>query len=348
MGRYYNYLTRDGKGVPGVGVTICTLDGVKKDYEVTDENGFYQFTGLSAGTYQIRFFGMGFDDTSWFDVQVVGDLEPIELEPLVLSEIPILEIIEEEAYLTEQGEMGKIFVTVSGIDIITGKLANLDVYYQDPTNSGYNYLSSIKTFYSLDPDIENPTIVSGMLDVPLLKKPIIYDFKTRFFNPIGEVSNFDNMVLEVFDHGVELDGIADLVEYIGVSGLVVKNGNFRYNSNVMTIPTNEVVLTWGSPNNYVEGIYHTAAGVESFVTEKQLNSWTNFVIFMYVATTNLAPSEDKYYPIKTETNGAWYFLDRVKINRASLRVPKKKNIMLWIGFETQNTTSQATLEEYVF
>lgn len=344
MGRYYNYLTRDGKGVSGVGVVICTLDGVKKDYEVTDENGFYQFTNLSAGTYQVRFFGMGFDDTSWFDVQVVGEgFAPIELEPLVLSEIPILEIVEEEAYITEQGEMGKIFVTVSGIDITAGKLATLEIYFK-PTISGYvqteftlsgwDFLNSVNSYYSLDEDAEPMTTVSGTLDIPLLTKPVYYDFKILFLNPIGLLSKYENEILQIEKFDVELNGIPDISEYIGVSGLEIKNEKLRV-GNVVTLASDSVVISWEDPRDTPEGNFVNAAGNSVKITRKQLDNWTKFVVFMFVSNGVLPPSGGKNYPVKNETNGKWYFLDQTLITRGTFRLPKRKNVMLWVGFQSR-------------
>jgi hypothetical protein len=62
---------------------------------------------------------------------------------------------------------------------------------------------------------------------------------------------------------------------------------------------------------------------------------------MYISTAGSAPSNNDYFPNKTETNGRWYLLDTVppSVNMTTVRVPQNKVIALWVGFMTGGSTS---------
>jgi hypothetical protein len=55
--------------------------------------------------------------------------------------------------------------------------------------------------------------------------------------------------------------------------------------------------------NKTGGDFINAAGATEAVSTSQLMTISNYVIYMYISTAGSAPSNNDYFPNKTETNG---------------------------------------------
>jgi hypothetical protein len=181
------------------------------------------------------------------------------------------------------------------------------------------------------------------LQIPLKKKPISYDFRTSFLNGTDLPAKSDSSIIYASCLNVTFAGISDFNEYIGVTGISVKNTNRSGK-----LPTNEIILTWDDPRKSGTLTFENAAGASVTITEDELRNITGYIVYMYLSDSGSAPSGGENYPVKTETNGKWYILHTCEkdINYASMRLPKQKKILLWVGFKTSNTTSTAPTEYY--
>ena len=76
--------------------------------------------------------------------------------------------------------------------------------------------------------------------IELVDKPSTYDFKAFFFNPSSEPAlNSSNETITANDTSITFNGIPDLDEYIGVTGVTVSNSNAAGTK----VPTNEIIVT---------------------------------------------------------------------------------------------------------
>ena len=57
---YRNRLSLD-RPYRGVMASIYDPDGVRVDVTTTDEDGYYEFSGLSTGPHIVKFYGRGYD-----------------------------------------------------------------------------------------------------------------------------------------------------------------------------------------------------------------------------------------------------------------------------------------------
>ena len=72
----------------------------------------------------------------------------------------------------------------------------------------------------------------------MLTKPVTYNFKTVFFNPGGDPAMNGSNQVNATETNVVFNGIPDIEEYVGATGLEVLNSNLAQTH----IPTNEAVI----------------------------------------------------------------------------------------------------------
>lgn len=340
-----SYKSRLDKG--GVMASIYNSNNVRVDVDVTDKYGFYEFKNLVTGPYLIKFYGMGFSSDDSINVSIVDEFDAEDTAPLIFQTSPSLGVTEGSPFSGQQGEGSEGIFAFSNLQPSTGILGKVDIFYKLSTSSDYNVLFSL----SIGDDTPGYNRETGLLEtdfsIELVDKPSTYDFKAFFFNPSSEPAlNSSNETITANDTSITFNGIPDLDEYIGVTGVTVSNSNAAGTK----VPTNEIIVTWDDMSDKPAGTYLDAAGSSVSVTGNQLRNISSYIVYMYVSSGSSPPSNSENYPNKTETNGEWYMLDTIPSSqqRASLRVPQQKSVMLWIGFLTGGTTSSTTSGEYNF
>lgn len=331
----------------GVMASIYNSNSIRVDVDVTDKYGFYEFKNLVTGPYLIKFYGMGYSSDDNINISIVDEFDAEDTAPLTFQTPPALGVTEGNPFSGQQGEGSEGIFAFSNLQPSTGILGKVDIFYKLSSSSDYNVLFSL----SIGDDTPGYDKANGLLEtdfpIELVDKPSTYDFKVFFFNPSSEPAlNSSNDTITADDTSITFNGIPDLDEYIGVTGVEVSNSNAAGTK----VPTNEIIVTWDDMSNESAGTYEDASGSSVTVSENQLKNISSYIVYMYVSAGTSPPSNGENYPNKTETNGEWYMLDTIHSSqqRASLRVPQQKSVMLWIGFLTGGTSSSTTSNEYNF
>ena len=333
---------QNGSPIAGVAVRLYDEDGNKVGADTSDSLGRYSFTSLAPGNYQIRFFGEGFTSDNYVNFSITGGA--VEILPIVFSGTPNLATAESDFRVDEQGEISVAQFSLTSLETSQGVIRSVVVEYKKSSESAWE---DLKTF-EFDPDLDEVAADSGSaifsIDVPLKEKPVNYDFRASYLNGEGVPAKVSSTVVYSIDSNVNFNGIPDLNEIIGVTEVTVQNAN----ANKDRLASNSIIFEWKHPNLVGAGTYYDAAGSPVSVTEAQIRNITTFSVYMFISDSGEEPSGGEQYPIKTETKGTWYLLYKTVDTSVQVRVPKKKYIMLWVGFQTNGTATSATETYYKY
>ena len=337
---YDGILYQNGNRIPGVAVRLYTSSG-KVRATTTDKLGEYSFSSLSANNYQIRFFGEGFDEDDYINFTITGPGG--ELEPVVFLGTPLLTVAEVGYDYEQQGEISAAQATLANLEC-TGKIVQVVIEYKLSAESTWEILNKFDFGDGLPGVSGDLSSVVYTNDIPMKEKPSVYDFRATYFNGDG-IPAKDGGLLVTEETAITFNGIPDMAEYVGVADVTVKNSNSDNNK----IPTNTIMLEWETPEVTGAGAYTDAAGNPITVTEDQVKNVSGYVVYMFISEDGGDPDAGNY-PASSPTNGTWYLLDTLpaKLNFASIRLPQKKQVMIWIGFTTPGVTTSATAEVLKF
>ncbi len=340
---YSGVLLQNGNKIPGVAVRLYNSSG-KVAATTTNKLGEYSFSDLAANNYQIRFFGEGFTDDDYINFVITGTGG--ELDPITFAGTPLLTVAETGYDYEQQGEISVAQITLNNLEVLTGKIVNILVEFKLSADSKWEILNKFEFGDGLPGVSGDLSSVVYTSDIPLKEKPSVYDFRVTYFNGDGIPAKNESGILTTTETAISFNGIPDMAEYVGVATVDVQNSNSAGDK----IPTNILMIKWEHPLETGAGTYEDAAGNPIEVNEDQVKNVSSFVIYMFVSANGNAPSEGKYYPVKTETEGTWYLLDTLapNLNFASIRLPQKKQVMVWVGFTTPGVVSAATSEVLKF
>lgn len=341
MSFYRKILYQNGKPIQGVQARLY-LGNKKVRNDTTDYYGEYRFDDLENGNYQVRFFGEDFTEDDYIEFSIAGETPPIDF-----VDTPNLAVSETGYDFEAQGEISKGQFNLTSLTTNSGNIRTISIELKLTSEAVWQLASNFDFGTGLDGVADNLASAIFSAPVKLLDKPSNYDFRATFFNgdKIPAKTNTGN-VIYASDLNIIFNGIPDLAEYAGVEELEVRNTNAAGD----TLPTNEIILTWDDPRKIGEADFINAAGNEIHLTNDQLENITGYVVYMFISDGGLEPSDRQNYPAKTETNGAWYLLDTVPEDTpaANIRLPQKKQIMLWVGFQTSGVVTAAPEEYYSF
>jgi len=338
---YDGTLLKGGTAIPGVAVRLYNNSEVKVGSKTTDILGKYSFSSLSIGNYQIRFFGEGFTEDDYINFVVTGFGG--ELPPIVFAGTPIMTAAEVGYDYEQQGEISAAQATLTNLEC-TGKITTILIEYKLSAGSDYEILNKFEFGDKLPGVSSDISSVVYTNDIPMKDKPSVYDFRATYFNGDGIPAKDGDLVI-TYETDISFNGIPDMAEYVGVADVTVKNSN----SDNDKIPTNTIMLEWEEPATTGPGAYTDAAGNPIVVTEDQVKNVSSFVVYMFVSADGNIPDAGNF-PATSPTNGTWYLLDTLpaKLNFTSIRLPQKKQVMIWIGFTTPGVVTSATTEVLKF
>ncbi len=339
---YSGVLYQNGNRIPGVAVRLYNSAG-KVAATTTNKLGEYSFSDLAANNYQIRFFGEGFTEDDYINFVITGTGG--ELDPITFAGTPLLTVAETGYDYEQQGEISVAQVTLSNLEVTAGKLVSILIEFKLSTDSQWEILKKFDFGDGLPGVSLDLSSVIYNTDIPLKEKPCIYDFRATYFNGDSIAAKSESGVLTTTDTNITFNGIPDVAEYIGVENVTVKNSNAGNNK----IPTNIIMLEWDLPLTTGPGTYTDAVGSEIEITEDQVKNVNSFVVYMFVSEDGNDPDDGKF-PVSFPTNGTWYLLSTLPpdVNFASIRLPEKKQVLIWIGFTTPGVVSAATTEVLKF
>ena len=93
MASYSGVLTTD-RPYRGVMAAIYDANDVRKDVDVTNEKGRYNFVGLVSGPHQIRFFGRFYTEDDYLDVSIIDSDLATSTASLSFSATPTMSALE--------------------------------------------------------------------------------------------------------------------------------------------------------------------------------------------------------------------------------------------------------------
>ncbi|MBC8436876.1 hypothetical protein H8D85_00980 [bacterium] len=137
----------------------------------------------------------------------------------------------------------------------------------------------------------------------------VFDFKVRFLNDIAQPALNNGTTITVLSEDVEFNGVPDLQEMVGVSGLAASNVTSMYGNNSMGsdapsyVNTSSINLVWDSINSfssYPQNVVD-ATGVSHTLTEEQANRAGTYNIYMFIASGTDNPSSE--FPGVSSTEG---------------------------------------------
>lgn len=343
MAEYKGILYQGSNRIPGVAMRLYDEYDQKVSADTTNSWGEYEFLDIDAGNYQVRMFGEDFTNDDWFYITVTGPGG--ELEPVIFAGTPIMTVSESSYDYEQQGEISVAQVNFTNLEVSDGKLTSILVEYKESSGSTWETLKEYK-FGTNIPGVL--TDLSGAVyksDIPLKEKPSYYDFRSTFFNGDGLAATSGGTLVSATESNVTFNGIPDVAEYIGVENLSVKNSNAAGDK----IPTNNIMLEWEHPQTTGAGNFTDAAGGVVAVNADQVRNVSAFVIYMFVSNSGSGP-DDGSYPVSSPTTGTWYLLDTIPPDTTytTIRLPQKKQVMVWVGFTTPGVTTSATSEVLKF
>lgn len=78
MGKYRGRLTRS-RPYDGIQAVLYTPENKKVDVTVTNSEGYYEFSGVPEGNYEVRFYGRGYEsDEDFISITIVDNFGFIE------------------------------------------------------------------------------------------------------------------------------------------------------------------------------------------------------------------------------------------------------------------------------
>ena len=338
---YSGVLYQNGNRIPGVAVRLYNSAG-KVAATTTNKLGEYSFSDLPANNYQIRFFGEGFTEDDYINFTITGTGG--ELDPITFTGTPILAVSETGYDFEQQGEISVALITLSNLAVATGVITQIAIDFKLSSDSTWENLKKFDFGDKLPGVAADLSSAVYTSDIPLKEKPSVYDFRATYFKGDGKPA-LDGDLLISYEYNISFNGIPDIAEYVGVENLTVKNSNAAGDK----IPTNIIMLEWDFPVTTGAGNYTDAAGNTIAVTEDQVKNVSSFVVYLFISDDGSVP-DDGDYPVSSPTNGTWYLLDTLApdINFASVRLPEKKQVMVWVGFTTPGVVTSATKEVFKF
>jgi len=339
MASYRNQLLKNGSPIAGVAARLYNEENQKIGADTTTYDGRYSFTDIPAGNYEVRFFGEDFTSDSWFNITVTGPGG--ELPVIVFSGTPTVSVLETSYEYEQQGEISVAQIYLTNLEVSAGKIATVAVKFKKSNDSTWDILSKFdfdKTIDGVTDDLSSAIFVS---DIPLKEKPSIYDFKVSFFNGDGIPAKNSGVLVTADYNNITFNGIPDVAEYVGVEGVTIKNSNSAGDK----IPTNIIMLEWDHPAITGPGTFTDGAGKPIEVNGDQVKNISGFVVYMFISNDGKDPDAG-LYPVSNPTNGTWYLLDTIApdITFANIRLPQKKEVIIWIGFTTPGVVTSATSE----
>lgn len=143
MASYYNYIYKNGRPAKAVLVRLYNKSGQLVDTDTSDEFGYYSFSGIPQGTYDIRFYGNNIKIDEWlYNVEIINADD--------IDGGSIIGFIEADKYFVQNttGSInltGKLFRSNSEISV--GDISNFDWYINEVAlgYSGPNQNTAIVT-----------------------------------------------------------------------------------------------------------------------------------------------------------------------------------------------------------
>lgn len=356
MANYANKVLKNGKPIPGVLVRLYNEENVLCGSASTNWQGRYAFYDITPGNYQIRFFGENFTEDSWLYITVTGTDEgaiPIKFAGGAPN-LGVSEFVPGEWEVTG-GEKTTGQFSFTNLTTSEGSIRTiwLEKKLSSEDESEWEDYKTLNFDSSMDQVADNLSSATYISTLELVEKPTVYDFRCSFFNGNGRPALDGSDIIYAKDSSIIFNGIDDFLEYVGVNGVEVKNEKVTA-SGISQLPTNEIILEWNDPRDDPGGtMYYNAAGKLAYPTQDQTYNLTGYVVYMFVSDSGDPPSAGNH-PVpnegETETNGAWYFLTSAGKDTpyVTIRVPEKKKIMLWVGFKTAGTVTEAPEDQYVF
>jgi len=352
MATYKNYL-RDKAGIPILGAQACLYDtaGNKVDVDITEDDGFFYFTNIKTGHYQVRFFGKDLTEKDWLEIDIVDEFpisSGIVYDPIIFINYPTLSVIEDEARITKQGEITTVSYTLTNLATSKGKISSISLYVREEGNSKWRLLDNLNIDSNSTATDTNITTITGLTELELIDKPTLFYFKTEFFNQVGDIAVLNEQVVSPSTF-LLCYGITDLNEYVGVTNLTTVNTVTVPGKYYLTIPTDELICSWDDMRSSTRTNFFNALGQAVTLSAKQLKSIVGYSIFMFISKLGYPPSYPWPYP-SSDQNGEWYFVNTVPTNRAIIRIPKNKFVKIWVGFKTEKTdiTTSITKTEFKY
>ncbi|MCK9209294.1 MAG: hypothetical protein M0P61_00520 [Ignavibacteriaceae bacterium] len=339
-------------------ILICEITGLEAARTTTNKYGYYEFvfnlSGFVFGNYQVKFYGSDtrpkFAPLGDWEVIPIGD--PKEAT-LLFNQLPTVGISEsategDKTVDVNQYEMTTAKIDLSGIDIKSGEIAMLAVFYMEHTTgiTEEQRVEKLRLFRSFKVQvIDGVTTYTFKNEIKLYEKPCYYDFRIQFigrnllYSPDAEGNP-----AKIDINNIAFDGLEDLKEYYGVYDAVIKNGTVG--GEVQSL---FVKLGWtefrDKPKTYFGTGIEVRSGYDDSVktlTYGQAKLITSYVVYMYVSDTETLPAN--LYP----GNGSlWNYCGEFPINSAEIRSPAFKWCGYWIGFRMRELKEQSVIQKIV-